>query len=85
MTTYDIKEIFDNLNVLCYCENHGIYEVYSRNGNTIVYYSFFGNEGFYKVTKNVVTGHETRKHLRYKKIPAFLQGEYGTRYNYYTG
>lgn len=70
---------------LCYCEDHGIYEVYKVKGNVITYYSYFGNEGFYKVTHNCKTGTETRKHLRYTKVPKFLKGEYGTKYNYFCG
>lgn len=69
--------------------NHGIYEVYSRRGNSIVYYSYFGKEGFYKVTKNVVTGFEKRKSLRYawNKPPKFLISKEngGTKYNYFEG
>lgn len=72
--------------VLCYCEDHGIYEIYSEKGNVITYYSYYGNEGFYRVTKNVKTGREVRKHLRYKRTPKFLKTKEGyTRYNYYTG
>lgn len=71
---------------LCYCENHGIYEVYREKGNIITYYSYYGNEGFYKVTVNVLTGEEKRKHLRYKRVPKFLLTKEGwTRYNYFTG
>lgn len=57
---------------LCYCENYGIYEVFHERGNVITYYSYYGNEGFYKVTVNVLTGEEKRKHLRYKRVPKFL-------------
>ena len=70
---------------LKYCEEHGIYEVYSERGNVITYYSYYGNEGFYKVVKNIKTGKEIRKHLRYKKIPEFLRGDDCVLYNYYTG
>lgn len=72
-----------NHNVLLYCEAHGIYEVYKEKGNIISYYSYFGNEGFYKVTVNVVTGKGNRKHLRYNNIPKFLKGEFGVKYNYF--
>lgn len=68
-----------------YCENHGIYEVYKEKGNVITYYSYYGNDGFYKVVTNVLTGKTERTHLRYKKVPKFLKGEHGTRYNYFTG
>ena len=34
--------------IIVYCENHGIYEIYKERGNIITYYSYFGNEGFYK-------------------------------------
>ena len=84
MIHYDIKSIFDNHKVLCYCENHGIYEVYSRNGNTIVYYSLY-SEGFYKVTVNVITGKQIRQLMKWKFAPEFLKGEFGTKYNYYSG
>ena len=70
---------------IIYCEDHGIYEVYSEKGNIITYYSYFGREGFYKVTKNLKTGNETRKNLRYKKVPKFLKSELGTKYNYFVG
>lgn len=82
MTHYDTKSIFDNRKVLCYCENHGIYKVYSRNGNTIVYYSLY-SEGFYKITVNVVTGKEKRQLMKWKNIPEFLKSE--LRYNYCSG
>ena len=74
-----------NDSTIIYCENHGIYEIYKEKGNIITYYSYFGNEGFYKVVVNVKTKKETRKHLRYKKVPSFLIGEYGTKYNYFVG
>ena len=71
---------------LAYCEKHGIYEVHSEKGNVITYYSYFGSEGFIRVTQNLKTGKEVRKHLRYKKIPRFLLSKEGyTRYNYFTG
>lgn len=70
---------------IAYCEEHGIYEIYSEKGNIITYYSYFGSEGFVKVTHNIKTNKEERKHLRYKKTPKFLRGKYGTRYNYFTG
>lgn len=72
--------------IICYCEKYGIYEIYKVIGkNTIVYYSYFGSEGIYKITKNIATGKETRKRLRYTKIPKFLVTENGTRYNYFCG
>ena len=78
--------MFDIDAVLRHCEKYGIYELYKEKGNVITYYSYFGNEGFYKVTKNVATGREVRKHLRYKKVPKFLLTKEGwTRYNYFTG
>ena len=77
--------MFDTYPVLSYCETHGIYELYAERGNVITYYSYFGREGFYKVTKNVKTGREVRKHLRYKKTPKFLVTENGVRYNYFVG
>ena len=78
--------MFNTQNVLSYCEKHGIYELYKEKGNVITYYSYFGDEGFYRVTKNVVTGREVRKHLRYKTCPKFLRTKEGwIRYNYFTG
>lgn len=78
--------MFENENVLRYCEKYGIYEVYSVKGNVMTYYSYFGGEGFYRITKNVVTGREVRKHLRYTKPPKFLLTPEGyTKYNYFTG
>lgn len=71
--------------VLIYCEKYGIYELYKEKGNIITYYSYFGSEGIYKVVKNVKTGKEIRKHLRYKNIPKFLITPDGVRYNYFVG
>ena len=48
--------MFNTEAVLLYCEKYGIYELYKEKGNVITYYSYFGNEGMYKVTKNVKTG-----------------------------
>ena len=78
--------MFENDTVLRYCEKYGIYEVYSVKGNVMTYYSYFGNEGFVKVIKNLKTGKEVRKTLRYKKTPKFLKTPEGyTRYNYFVG
>ena len=79
--------MFDSLAVLEYCEKHGIYELYSEKGNVITYYSYYGKEGFIKVVKNVKTGREVRKVLRYdyRKPPKFLKTEDGCKYNYFTG
>lgn len=72
--------------ILIYCENNGIYEIHAIQGNTITYYSYYGNEGFYKVTKNVKTGKETRKKLRFKKPPKYLKTKEGyAKYNYFEG
>ena len=72
--------------IICYCEKHGIYEIYKVVGNIITYYSYFGSEGFYKIIKNIATGKETRKHLRYAKTPKFLITKDGyTKYNYFCG
>ena len=81
-TYYNISSIFENNDVLRYCEDHGIYEVYSRRGNVITYYSLY-SEGFYKVVKNIKTGREVRKLLRYsiKNPPGFLK----YKYNYMEG
>lgn len=87
-TIYNTSEIFDNNEVLCYCEDVGIIEVYSRRGNTITYYSLYP-EGMYKVTHNVKTGKEIRKLLRYKNfkhLPKMFYGANGgTKYNYMEG
>ena len=77
--------MFDTKPVLSYCEQYGIYNLYSEKGNIITYYSYFGDEGFYKITKNVKTGKEVRKHLRYKKTPKFLRPAEGVKYNYFVG
>ena len=78
--------MFNTQAVLLYCEKWGIYELHSEKGNVITYYSYYGNEGFIRVTKNVKTGREVRHPLRYKKIPKFLLTKEGyTKYNYFTG
>lgn len=72
--------------ILCYCEDHGIYEIYKVRGNVITYYSFFTGEGIYKIVKNIKTGKETRKLTRYKSTPKFLIAENGgLKYNYCCG
>lgn len=87
-TVYDIGTIFTNSKVLCYCEDYGIYEVYSLRGNVITYYSLYP-EGMYKVQHNIKTGKESRKLLRYKNIkhlPKMFYGTNGgTKYNYMEG
>ena len=77
--------MFNTESVLLYCEKYGIYELYKENGNVITYYSYYGREGIFKVTVNIKTGFEIRKHLRYKKIPKFLITPDGVRYNYFVG
>lgn len=78
--------MFNTPEVLAYCEKYGIYELYSEKGNVITYYSYYGKEGFVRVTKNVKTGREVRKMLRYRKTPKFLKTKDGcTKYNYFTG
>ena len=42
-------------------EKIGVYE-YEVKGNKMIYISYFGSEGFYKVTHNLDTHEETRKH-----------------------
>lgn len=74
--------------VIAYCEKVGIYELHSRKYNTITYYSYYGSEGFYRITRNLKTGHEVRKQLRYawNKPPKFLLTKDGaTKYNYFVG
>lgn len=77
--------MFNTPEILNYCETVGVYELYKEKGNVITYYSYFGNEGLYKVVRNCKTGKETRTHLKYKKIPKFLITPNGTRYNYFCG
>lgn len=77
--------MFNTESVLLYCEKYGIYELYKEKGNVITYYSYYGNEGIFKVTVNTKTGFEIRKHLRYKRIPKFLITPDGVRYNYFVG
>lgn len=77
--------MFNTQLVLEHCEKHGIYQLYKEQGNVITYYSYFGSEGFIKVTRNCKTGREVRKHLRYKKVPKFLNTPDGTLYNYFCG
>ncbi len=81
MTYYGLGAIFANEDALLYCEKIGIYAVHKRVGNIITYYSYFGNEGFYKVTHNVKTGAETRKHMIWRQTPKWL----GNNYNYFCG
>lgn len=79
-------DAFSNPIILEYCEKVGIYEIYSHKGNVITYYSYFGGEGFYRITRNCKTGFEARKHLRYKKVPKFLKTKEGWNlYNYFVG
>lgn len=81
-----ISNNFNNQDVILYCEKHGIYELYGVRGNVITYYSYFGNDGFYKIIKNIKTGKEIRKSLRYKKVPKFLLTSEGyLKYNYFVG
>ena len=46
---------------LAHAEEYGIYS-YKVKGNIMKWYSFFRGEGFYKVTLNLDTGEEIRKH-----------------------
>lgn len=55
-------------------EHIGVYE-YKVKGNKMVYISYFGSEGFYKVVHNLDTGEETRTHQNTTKLP----------YNYFCG
>lgn len=63
-------------------EKIGVYE-YKVTDNLMIYYSFFGSEGFYKVTHNLDNGKETRKHIKAKKPKAewYEKGHY----NYFCG
>lgn len=87
-TIYATNEIFANHDVIRYCEDHGIYEVYSLRGNIITYYSLY-SEGMYKVQRNINTGKESRKLLRYKNIRRLPRMFYGAnggcKYNYMEG
>lgn len=87
MIYYDTVNVFKNNKALCYCEDRGIYEVYSRKGNIITYYSLY-EEGIYKVTVNVLTRKENRhllKNTSATRIPKYLRDVYGNKYNYYSG
>lgn len=48
---------------------------YKVKGNKMIYLSYFGSEGFVKVTHNLDTGKETRKHQNTTKL----------EYNYFCG
>lgn len=64
---------YDTLGLLR-AELTGVYE-YKVKGNKMIYISYFGSEGFYKVTHNLDTGEETRKHQATTK----------QAYNYFCG
>lgn len=73
---------------IAYAEKIGIYEIWKQRGNVITYYSWYPDNlkhPILKVTRNLKTGKETRKHLRYKKVPKFLVTPEGTLYNYCCG
>lgn len=57
-----------------HAERHGIYP-YKVVGNLMKWISYFGNEGFYKVTYNLDTKQETRKHQKTTRL----------EYNYFCG
>lgn len=59
---------------LCYAEKIGIYHFEVR-GSKIIYISYYGSEGFYKVTRDLLSGKETRKH----------QASTKKKYNYFCG
>ncbi len=88
-THHDLTSILANRKVLSYCEGHGIYEIFSRRGNVITYYSFYNGEGFYKVKVNVTKPstmvRKRMKTYRIGHLPKFLIGEHGTKYNYCEG
>ncbi len=88
----DKKSFWESVKV-SYMEKIGIIEIYSETLKTITYYSYFGSEGFYKITKNLESGKETRKHMKWTKTPKHLLVETtfmgkpftATKYNYFCG
>lgn len=90
--TVSKAEYWENIKTR-YCEKIGIYEIYRETLKTITYYSYFGYEGFYKITKNLETGKQKRQHMKWNKAPAFLlvDSEINgkpfqfTKYNYFCG
>lgn len=81
-----------NANVLAYCEDKGIVEPYRIRNNLLTYYTLYDESPefpkgrFYRVTVNCGDNREIeRRPLRYKKVPKFLKGKYGNRYNYKVG
>lgn len=69
----DEPDLYDFLALIRACKI-GVYE-YKVKGNKMIYISYFGSEGFYKVTHNLDTGEELRKYQRTTKLP----------YNYFCG
>lgn len=55
-------------------EDIGVYS-YKVKGNKMIYISYFGREGFYRVTHNLDTHEETRRHQQTTK----------EEYNYFCG
>jgi len=51
--------------------------------NSLIYYSFYGGEGFYKIEHNFATNEEKRTPLRYS-VQDFRKA-HGNNYNYFTG
>ena len=89
----ETKEEYWKQEKLLYMERIGIIEIYSETLKTITYYSYFGDEGFRKVHKNIETGKETRKRMKWEKAPKHLLVETtflgkpftATKYNYFCG
>ena len=89
----ETKEQYWEQEKLLYMEKIGICEIYSETLKTITYYSYFGSEGFYKITKNLESGKETRNHMKWTKAPKHLLVETtfmgepftATKYNYFCG
>lgn len=69
----DSKIYYEHL-ATCRAEKIGVYD-YEVKGNKMIYLSYFGYEGFYKVTHNLDTDTETRRH----------QASTKKSYNYYCG
>ena len=80
------KEEYWDIMKLRYRERCGIYQTYSETLKTMTWYSYFGSEGFYKVHKNIETGKETRKHMKWIKCPKHLRTSDGwDLYMYFEG
>lgn len=67
-------EKFFEHSALCRAEKIGVTH-YEVRGSKMIYISYFGSEGFYKVTHDLLSGAETRRH----------QASTKKSYNYFCG